>query len=56
MVFVLQQFNYICRKKNSLFVKIQGDSDNYDIVESEYDKQIALSPSGLREGIKSKTY
>jgi len=36
-------------------VKIQGDSYNFDIAESEYENQIALSPTNVKgEGMKLK--
>jgi len=38
-------------------VKIQGDSYDFDIDESEYDNQIALSPTNVKgEGMKLKNY
>jgi hypothetical protein len=39
-------------KKNffPLPVKVQGDSYSLDIAESEYDNQIALSPTNFKEG------
>jgi len=36
-------------QKCSLPVKIHGDSDSLDFAESEYDKHIALSPTGVKE-------
>jgi hypothetical protein len=45
------------KKPFSLPVKIQGDSYSFDISESEYDNQIALSPTNVKEeGIKLKNY
>jgi hypothetical protein len=43
-----------CLKKMFLLpVKIQGNSYSFDIAESEYDNQIALSPANVKgEGIK----
>ena len=48
----------LVEKKNiSLPVKLQGDSYSFDIAESEYDYQIALSPANVkRGGIKLKNY
>jgi len=38
-------------------VKIQGDSYDFDIAESEYDNQIALSPTSVNgEGTELKNY
>jgi hypothetical protein len=42
-------------KKKISFVKIHGDSDDYGIAKSEYDKQIVLSPSMLRKRLSSKS-
>jgi len=45
------------KKLFSFPVKIQGDSYSFDIAESEYDNQIALSPTNvMEEGIKLKNY
>jgi len=35
------------KKRISLPIKIQGDSYSCDLSESEYDKQIALSPTNV---------
>jgi hypothetical protein len=41
----------------SLPVKIQGHSNSFDIAESEYDNQVALSPTNVTAGgIKLKNY
>jgi hypothetical protein len=43
-------------KKFSLPFKIYGDSYNFDIAKSEYDKHITLSPTGVKEkGLNFKT-
>jgi hypothetical protein len=45
------------KKKFLLPLKIQGDSYSFDIAESKYDKQIALSPTSVKGGvIKFKNY
>jgi hypothetical protein len=52
---ILFYFNDNGQQKNlfSLPVKILGDSYSFDIGESEYDNQIALSPTKvMEEGIK----
>jgi hypothetical protein len=36
-------------KKYSLLVKIQSDSSSFDIAKSQYDNQIALSPTSVKE-------
>jgi hypothetical protein len=42
--------------KISLPVKIQGDSYSFNIAESEYDNQISLSHTNVKEkGLNSKT-
>ena len=44
-------------RKQLLPVKIQGDSYSFDIAESEYDNQIALSPTSVKgERNKLKNY
>jgi hypothetical protein len=43
------------KKLFSLPVKIQGDSNSFDIAESKYENQIALSRTNMKtEGIKFK--
>jgi hypothetical protein len=43
------------KKFLSLPVKVQGDSHSFDIVEYEYDNQIALSPTSVKgKGVKFK--
>jgi hypothetical protein len=43
-------------RKKLLSLKIQGDCYGFDIVESEYDNQIALSPTKVKKKeINSKT-
>jgi hypothetical protein len=43
--------------KKSFPVKIHGDCYSFDIAESEYDNQIALSPTIVKgEGIKFQNY
>jgi hypothetical protein len=45
------------KKKNFLPVKIQGNSYSFDVAESEYDNQIALSPTIVKgERIRLKNY
>jgi hypothetical protein len=36
-------------KKYSLLVKIQADSSSFDIAKSQYDNQIALSLTSIKE-------
>jgi len=36
------------KKKKKLLVKIPVDSSSFDIAESEYDNQIALSPTSVK--------
>jgi hypothetical protein len=44
-------------RKERLSVKIQGDSYSFDIAESDYDNQIALSPTNVKgKGDKLKKY
>jgi hypothetical protein len=50
LYFTLTEFTLVVKKKLFLHpVKIQGDSYSFDIAESEYDNQIALSIPVLRE-------
>jgi hypothetical protein len=45
------------REKKQLSVKNQGDSYSFDIAESDYDNQIALSPTRVkRDKNKFKKY
>ena len=44
------------RQKNSLPVKIQGDSYSFNVAESKYDDQISLSHTNVKEkGLNTKT-